>query len=72
MVLEVAYIFKSFNLSADDAKNFEKYMESFNNHIISKKNVIHSRAKIHQRQQQKGETTESFIRKVKNTNFAYL
>ena len=64
MGIEAENIFKSFNLSADDSKNFDTVIESFNNHFIPKKNVIHERAKFHQRQQQKGETTESFIRSL--------
>ena len=49
MGIEAENIFKSFNLSADDSKNFDTVIESFNNHFIPKKNVIHERAKFHQR-----------------------
>lgn len=54
-------IFQSFSLSAADKKSFDKVMEAFDNHFISKVNVIFERAKFNLRCQNEDESVEEFI-----------
>ena len=39
-------------------------IEKFDEHFVPKRNVIHERAKFHQRKQQQGESAEVFIRSL--------
>ncbi|MCG8045737.1 MAG: reverse transcriptase domain-containing protein, partial [Candidatus Thiodiazotropha endolucinida] len=61
---EAENVFKSFELDAEDSKNYATVLEKFDLHFIPKRNYIHERAKFHQRQQNSGETVESFIRSL--------
>ena len=62
---EAEHIFKAFNFSSErEKKQFDKVIEKFDEHFIPKCNVIHERAKFHQRCQQQGETAEAFIRSL--------
>ncbi|MES9880615.1 MAG: hypothetical protein ABW185_07010 [Sedimenticola sp.] len=57
-------MFKSFGLTGDDAKNFDMVLDKFDGHFIPKRNIIHERAKFHQRHQHKGEPVEAFVRNL--------
>ena len=62
---EVEHIFKSFNFEEEgDEKRLNKVIEKFDEHFVPKRNVIHERAKFHQRKQQEGESAEVFIRSL--------
>ncbi|UYV76630.1 K02A2.6-like [Cordylochernes scorpioides] len=54
-------IHSAFNLSEDDAKNFEKVIEAFDNHFIGKRNVVYERALFGLRSQRPEETIEEFV-----------
>ena len=51
----------SFELSADEAKNYEVVKTKFQNKYENKKNVIFERAKFNSRVQEQNETVDSFI-----------
>lgn len=60
---EAEHVFKSFVF--DDARDKDKYkpvLKKFDEYFIPKRNVIHERAKFHQRVQLPGETVETFVR----------
>ncbi|UYV68677.1 K02A2.6-like [Cordylochernes scorpioides] len=54
-------IHSAFNLSEDDAKNFEKVIEAFDNHFIGKRNVVYERTLFGLRSQRPEETIEEFV-----------
>ena len=45
----------------DNAK-FENVMQKCDEYFVLKKNIIHERARFHQRKQQCGESVEAFVR----------
>ena len=56
-------IVKSFTFEDNaDSKDFDKVLKKFDEHFIPKRNVIYERACFHKRNQQAGETVESFVR----------
>lgn len=62
---EAEKIFKSFTFeNDDDKKDYDKVLEKFDTHFIPKTNIIHERAKFHQRKQNNGESVETFIRSL--------
>ena len=54
-------ILLSFNLSEEDLKRYEVVKSKFENHFITKRNVIYERAKFNIRVQNESEPVESFI-----------
>lgn len=48
-------------LLEEDKADFDKVIEVLQNHRIGKSNVIHERARFHQRKQEPGETVEAFV-----------
>lgn len=60
---EAEHIFKSlqFDVEGDRAK-YDKVHEKFNEYFVPKRNIIHERAKFHQRIQNPGESVETFVR----------
>ena len=53
-------MFKAFTFGEGDEKKYAKVTEKFDDHFISKKNIIHERAYFHRRVQKEGETIEAF------------
>lgn len=62
MGIDAENILRSSGLTNEQAKSFDTVLQKFNDHFIPKKNVIHERAKFHQRKQKSGESAEQFIR----------
>lgn len=62
---EAEHIFKSLQFAENgDEKKFEKVFEKFDEYFIPKRNIIHERARFHQRAQQPGESIETFVRNL--------
>lgn len=59
---EAEHILDSFELSADEQKNYNTVLGKFDTHFVPKRNIIHERALFNQRVQKHDETVESFIR----------
>ena len=58
---EAEDIFVSFELSADEAKQYDVVRNKFENHFIPKRNVIFERAKFYMRSQNTDEPVDNFI-----------
>ena len=54
-------ILQSFNLSEEELKKYDTVVAKFQNHFISRRNVIFERAKFNSRKQEGGENVDSFI-----------
>ena len=54
-------ILRSFQLSAEDEKEYEVVCQKFNGHFFPHKNVIYERAKFNSRNQEPDEPVEAFI-----------
>ena len=61
---EAEHVYKSFTLAEGDEKKFDVILAKFDEHFVPKRNVIHKRARFHQRNQRQGETVESFVRNL--------
>ena len=62
---EAENIFDSFTWeNEDDKKDFDKVLKMYDNYFVPRKNVIHERARFHQRGQNQGETIEMFVRSL--------
>ena len=62
---EAEHIFKSFVFdNEDDKKDYEIVLEKYDEYFVPKRNIIHERAKFHQRSQKSGETVETFVRSL--------
>jgi hypothetical protein len=62
---EAENIFNSFAFeNPDDSKDYDKVLEKFNDYFVPRKNVIHERARFHQRCQNPDETVEMFVRSL--------
>ena len=48
--------------SEDDKKDYDKVLKKFDEYFIPQRNVIHERATFHKRDQNPGETIETFVR----------
>ena len=59
---EAENLFKSFNLSEDDADKYDTVMEKFQSHFIPKRNVNYERAVFPKRQECSGESVKLFVR----------
>lgn len=64
MGMEAENIMKSFGLTPNESKNFDRVIKKFDDHFIPRINVIHERAKFNQRKQESGESAEQFIRSL--------
>ena len=53
-----------FTLADRDDTKFDVILATFNGHFVPKRNIIHERARFHQRIQRQGETVESFVRSL--------
>ena len=62
MGIEAENIMRSFGLEGTDSKSFDTVLGKFNDQFIPQKNIIHKRAKFHQRKQRPDENAEQFIR----------
>lgn len=58
---EAEDIFHSFGLGEEDAKKYDTVNGKFQEHFVSRRNVIFERAKFNQRKQPEGESADSFI-----------
>lgn len=54
-------IFLSFNLSADEAKEYNVVVDKFTQFLVPKTNIIFERSRFNTRVQENGETVEEFI-----------
>ena len=73
---EAEDIFKSFQLSADDARKFKTVSDMFSEHFVKRRNIIFERAKLNHRKQMDGESADSFITDlyalVEHSNYGVL
>ena len=61
---EAEHVYKSFTLADGDDAKFDVILAKFDEHFVPKRNIIHERARFHQRIQKQGETVESFVRSL--------
>ena len=61
---EAEHVYMSFTLAEGDKKKFDVILAKFDEHFVPKRNVIHERARFHQRNERQGETVESFVRSL--------
>ena len=61
---EAEHVYKSFTLADGDDAKFDVILAKFDEHFEPKRNIIHERARFHQRIQKQGETVESFVRSL--------
>ena len=54
-------IFKSFDISREDAKKYDKVLEKFDGYFVGKRNIIFERAQFNRRVQRPGEPINDFI-----------
>ena len=54
-------IFKSFNLTNDQQKQYDGVKKKFQDHFVIRRNVIFERAKFNMRKQEEGESVDTFI-----------
>ena len=57
-------ILRSFQLSAEDEKNYETVRENFNGHFVARRNILYERAKFNSRCQEPDEPVETFVTAV--------
>ena len=55
---------KSFALEEGDDAKFDVILAKLDEHFVPKRNIIHERARFHQRNKNQGETVESFVRSL--------
>ena len=71
---QAEHIYKSFTLEKKGEEDYETILERFDAYFVPKRNVIHERARFHQRRQYAGESVEAFIRSLyelaENCDFA--
>ena len=58
------HVYKSFTLADGDDAKFDVILAKFDEHFVPKRNIIHERARFHQRIQKQGETVQSFVRSL--------
>ena len=58
------HVYKSFTLADRDDTKFDVILAKFDEHFVSKGNIIHERVRFHQRIQKQRETVESFVRSL--------
>lgn len=61
---EAETVFGTFNLTAEEAKDYDTVVKKFDNHFMPKRNIIYERAVFHQRSQEAGENIETFVRSL--------
>ena len=61
---EAEHVYKSFTLADGDDAKFDVILGKFDEHFVPKRNIIHERARFHERIQKQGETVESFVRSL--------
>ena len=61
---EAEHVYKSFTLADGDDAKFDVILAKFDEHFVPKRNIIHERARFHERIQKQGETVESFVRSL--------
>ena len=54
-------IFKSLQLSTEDADKYEKVLDAFDRYFVIRKNIVFERAQFNLRRQLPGETAATFI-----------
>ena len=59
---EAEHVYKSFTLEEGDEAKFDVILAKFDGHFVPKRNTIHERARLYQRNQKQGESGESFVR----------
>ena len=63
-VFAVIIVFKIYTLAEGDDAKIGVILAKFDEHFVPKRNIIHKRARFHERNQNKGETVESFVRNL--------
>ena len=61
---EAEHVYKSFTLAEGDDAKFDVILAKFDEHFVPKRNIVHERARFHQRNQKQGESVESFVRSL--------
>ena len=64
MAKEAEHIFKAFTFEEGGQKKYDVVLRKFEEHFVTKRNIIHERACFHRRVQKDGETVEAFIRNL--------
>ena len=59
---ETEHVLKSITLAEGDDSKIGVILAKVDEHFVLKRNIIHERARFHQRNQNQGETVESFVR----------
>ena len=59
---ESKHVYKYFTLAEGDNAKFDVILAKYDEHFVLKRNVIHERARFHQRNQKQGETVEFYVR----------
>ena len=59
---EAEHVLKSFTLAEGDDSKIGVILAKVDEHFVLKRNIIHKRVHFHQRNQNQGETVESFVR----------
>ena len=59
---EAQHVLKSFTLAEGDDSKMGVILAKVDEHFVLKRNIIHERVHFHQRNQNQGETVESFVR----------
>ena len=59
-------IMLSFHLTEDDASDYAKVKENFDNHFVKKRNIIYERARFNTRRQEKDESVDTFVTALHN------
>ena len=65
---EAEDVFKTFNLSDDDAKNYKTVVDTFKNYFFPRKNVLRLQRLFCRRTQQAHEDTEVYLRALFNAS----
>ena len=61
---EAEHVYKSCTLADGDDAKIDMILRKFDEHFVPKWNIIHERARFHQRIQKQRETVESFVRSL--------
>ena len=61
---EAEHVYKSFTLAEGDNAKFDVILAKYDENFVPKRNIIHERARFHQRNQKQEVTVESFVRSL--------
>lgn len=61
---EADKILKSFSLTAEERENFDTVLQKFSEYFVPERNIIHTRAQFHKRNQKQLESIEEYVRSL--------